>query len=162
MERDPVAVLYRTVIEPTLDLDDTITHLIAYGYDGFRSVITIEDALADDVLVAYNLDGAPLSPDHGAPRRLVSPSQYGFVSVKHLAGFELHTSEPDENFGTASALGRYLMVRPLFARHPRSRVWQEERNDRLPPWLIRPVYRALTPMIGWLSARGGRPRPGAH
>ena len=41
-----------------------------------------EDALADGVLIADRLDGRPLDGDHGAPARLVSPNQYGFVSTK--------------------------------------------------------------------------------
>ena len=58
--------------------------------------MTIEDALGDDVLIAEHLDGRPLDGDHGAPVRLVSPSQYGFISTKHLCRIELHTAEPAE------------------------------------------------------------------
>ena len=56
--------------------------------------MSIEDALADDVLIAEHLDGRPLDGDHGAPARLVSPDQYGFVSTKHLCSIELHTGVP--------------------------------------------------------------------
>lgn len=51
-----------------------VTHLGFVGLDGYRSVVTIEDALADDVLIADSLNGQPLDADHGAPVRLVSPS----------------------------------------------------------------------------------------
>ena len=109
----------------------------------------IEDALADDVLIAEHLDGRPLDSDHGAPARLVSPSQYGFVSTKHLCRIELHTAEPIE--ANVSPADR------LLASHPRARVWEEERHRHLPAWSVRPVYRSLIRPIRFLSARGGRP-----
>ena len=59
------------------------------GLDGYRSFATIEDVLAEDVLIAEHLDGRPLDGDHGAPVRLVSPSQYGFISTKHLCRIEV-------------------------------------------------------------------------
>ena len=83
---------YSEIIEPALDRTAPVTHVVFAGLDGHRSVVTIEDALNDDVLIAENLDGRPLDSDHGAPIRLVSPSQYGFVSTKHLSQIELHTS----------------------------------------------------------------------
>ncbi len=129
------------------------THLVLVALDGYRCVVDLRDALADNVLIADTLDGEPLDRDQGAPARLVSPDQYGFISTKHLTAIEVHDHEPAENFGTASRLGS-LMVRPFFARHPRSRVWHEERNAQVPTWLIRPFYRAITPPIAYLSARG--------
>ncbi|CAA9382154.1 MAG: hypothetical protein AVDCRST_MAG47-2250 [uncultured Nocardioidaceae bacterium] len=145
---------YEQVIAPGLRADQEVTHLATVGLDGYRCVMTLEDALGEDVLIADTLDGRPLGSDHGAPARFVSPSQYGYVSTKHLSGIELLTGTPDENFGAGYPLARLLMRRPLFARHPRSRVALEERNGQLPTWLIRPVYRAFVPAIRRLSARG--------
>ena len=71
-----------------------VTHVVFEGLDRYRSIVVLEDALAEDVLLADRLDGAPLGPDHGAPVRLVSPQQYGFMSTKHLCRIELHTEEP--------------------------------------------------------------------
>ncbi|HSD53465.1 MAG TPA: sulfite oxidase [Burkholderiales bacterium] len=42
------------------------------------------DALADDVLLAYAMNGAPLLPQHGFPLRLVVPGWFGMASVKWL------------------------------------------------------------------------------
>ena len=39
---------------------------------------------ADDVLLAYELNGAPLPPQHGFPLRLLVPGWYGMTSVKWL------------------------------------------------------------------------------
>jgi DMSO/TMAO reductase YedYZ molybdopterin-dependent catalytic subunit len=147
--------LYRTIIEPRIPPDQAVTHLVFGGLDGYRCIVSIADALAEDVLIADSLDGRRLDGDHGAPLRLVSPSQYAYVSVKHLCRIELHTREPAENFGHASRLAQLLMLPPLFKRHPRSRVWEEERNGALPAWVVRPIYRLLIPPIKILSARPG-------
>jgi DMSO/TMAO reductase YedYZ molybdopterin-dependent catalytic subunit len=42
--------------------------------DRHQSVVLLEDAPADGVLLADRLDGRPLDAAHGAPLRLVSPS----------------------------------------------------------------------------------------
>ncbi len=142
------ATFYRAIIEPVLDRTAPVTHVVFEGLDGHRSVATIADALHEDVLIAENLDGRPLDSDHGAPVRLVSPSQYGFVSTKHLSRIEVRAGAPAD--------GRTSLVDRLLEEHPRSRVWEEERHARLPGWAVRPVYRLLIAPIRFLSARGAR------
>ena len=93
---------FREIIEPALHRDTAITHLTFGGLDGHRSVVAVEDALADDVLIAERLDGRPLDADHGAPARLVSPRQYGYISTKHLCRIELHSGEPTRDPRRAS------------------------------------------------------------
>jgi DMSO/TMAO reductase YedYZ molybdopterin-dependent catalytic subunit len=151
---------YRTIVEPSVRPGAPVTHLAFGGLDGFRSVATIADALADDVLIAERLDGRPLDGDHGAPARLVSPSQYGFVSVKHLCRIEVHTSAPAESYGDLSRLVD-LTLRGPFKPHPRARVWEEERHRYLPNRLVRPLYRLVAPPIRFLSARGSQDDAGA-
>jgi DMSO/TMAO reductase YedYZ molybdopterin-dependent catalytic subunit len=46
--------------------------------------LSLADATADDVLVAYEMNGAPLPPQHGFPARLVVPGWYGMAHVKWL------------------------------------------------------------------------------
>lgn len=146
---------YRAIVEPALKPDATITHLVFGGLDGYRSVVTIEDALAEDVLIAERLDGRPLDSDHGAPVRLVSPRQYGFISTKHLCRIELHTAEPTEDYSDASLLVR-AFLRGAATPHPRARVWEEERHRYLPASVLRLPYRLLIPPIAALCARGSR------
>jgi DMSO/TMAO reductase YedYZ molybdopterin-dependent catalytic subunit len=43
----------------------------------------------DDVLVAYEMNGEPLPPDHGFPARLVVPSWIGIASIKWLGAIEV-------------------------------------------------------------------------
>jgi DMSO/TMAO reductase YedYZ molybdopterin-dependent catalytic subunit len=147
---------YRLVIEPALQPDVSVTHVVFGGLDGYRSVVSIEDALAEDVLIAERLGGRPLEGDHGAPARLVSPSQYGFVSVKHLCRIELHTADPTESYGAPSRFAEAMLRSPLIKPHRRARVWEEERHRYLPGWFVRPVYRLLAPPIAFVCARGTR------
>jgi DMSO/TMAO reductase YedYZ molybdopterin-dependent catalytic subunit len=48
----------------------------------FTTQLTVEDLYKDDVLLAYRLEGAELSPPHGGPLRLVVPEKYGYKSAK--------------------------------------------------------------------------------
>jgi len=52
-----------------------------------RSLVPSE-AMRDDVLVAYAMNGQPLLPQHGAPLRLIVPDWYGMASVKWLDRIE--------------------------------------------------------------------------
>ncbi|GIE98849.1 sulfite oxidase [Paractinoplanes rishiriensis] len=47
----------------------------------------------DDVLLAYEMNGAPLPPDHGAPVRLVVPGWIGIASIKWVGRIEV-SAEP--------------------------------------------------------------------
>ncbi|MGH3118075.1 MAG: molybdopterin-dependent oxidoreductase [Actinomycetes bacterium] len=144
---------YRTVIEPALAPGTTVTHLVFGGLDRYRSVVEIEDALAPDVVIAEHLDGRPLDGDHGAPVRLVSPGQYGFMSTKHLCRIEVLTAEPTVRYHPSliTEIGLRL-VRP----HRRARVWEEERHRYLPARAVRGIYWQLVSPIKAASARGSR------
>ena len=131
---------YREVIEPALADGAVVGYVVLVGLDGYRSIVTLEDALGDDVLLADRLDGEPLTAEHGAPLRLVSPGQYGFVSTKHLSRIELYRSEPVGYYHPTGSIQRALRtVRP----HRRARVALEERHRYLPSSLTRRVYRLL-------------------
>ena len=147
---------YREVVEPAVRPGASVTHVVFVGLDGYRSVMAIEDALAEDVLIAERLDGRPLDSDHGAPARLVCPSHYGYVNTKHLCRIELHTAEPPERYGAPSRLSEVMLRSPLVKPHRRARVWEEERHGYLPGQVVRPVYRLLIGPIRFISARGSR------
>ena len=51
----------------------------------YQRSLPLEEALRDDVLLAYELNGVPLPPQHGFPLRLLVPGWYGMTSVKWLA-----------------------------------------------------------------------------
>jgi len=153
--------VYRLVIEPALAEGAQVRYVVFVGMDAYRSIVTLEDALGDEVLLADLLDGRPLPAEHGAPVRLVSPGQYGFVSTKHLCRIELYRSEPTGFYHPSRSIQRALRtVRP----HRRARVSHEERHRYLPSLLARRVYRLLVPLPAQPLGRsevpgvGGPPR----
>ena len=70
-----------------------------HPYDDY---LTLEQAELPHVLLAYEMDGAPLSRGHGAPLRLVIPEMYGYKNVKWLKRIELVARSGD---GYWEALG---------------------------------------------------------
>ena len=55
----------------------------------YERALPVADALSDDVLVTYLMNGEPIPPEHGGPLRLVVPGWYGMASVKWLARITL-------------------------------------------------------------------------
>lgn len=106
--------------------------VMATGLDGFRSCLALEDARGDDVLLADQLDGAPLASSHGAPVRLVAPALYGYKGVKHLAALEYSRTYAAGSAG--------------FKEHPRGRVAREERSRLLPGPVWRHVWALALPV----------------
>lgn len=62
--------------------------VVAHGRDGYTTNLPLEDLLADDVLLAYELAGQPLPVEHGGPLRLLVPRRYGWKSAKFLDRLE--------------------------------------------------------------------------
>ncbi len=55
----------------------------------YEDSLTLPQALLPDVMLAYEMDGGPISRPHGAPVRLVMPEMYGYKSVKWVDHVEL-------------------------------------------------------------------------
>jgi len=55
----------------------------------FQRSLPLEEALREEVLLAYEMNGAPLLPQHGFPLRLVVPGWYGMTNVKWIERIEL-------------------------------------------------------------------------
>ena len=49
----------------------------------------LDDALSPDNLLAFAMNGQPLSPEHGFPLRLVMPGWYGMAQIKWLTRVEV-------------------------------------------------------------------------
>jgi DMSO/TMAO reductase YedYZ molybdopterin-dependent catalytic subunit len=103
------------------------------GIDGgveqdYERSLSLGEALAGEALLAYELNGAPLPPQHGAPLRLVVPGWYGMTSVKWLEritvldrpfdgyqqahAYRLRQDEGDEGVPITRMQPRALMVPP--------------------------------------------------
>ncbi|WP_181350265.1 molybdopterin-dependent oxidoreductase [Thalassobacillus sp. CUG 92003] len=65
-----------------------------YSQDGvYTDTLTIEQAMADDVLVAMLIDGELIDNKNGGPVRLIVPKMYAYKSVKWLNRIELIEQE---------------------------------------------------------------------
>jgi DMSO/TMAO reductase YedYZ molybdopterin-dependent catalytic subunit len=60
-------------------------------YDqNFGRALSIEDAMEGECILAYEMNGAPLSFGHGYPLRLIVPGWYGIAQVKWLERIQLN------------------------------------------------------------------------
>jgi DMSO/TMAO reductase YedYZ molybdopterin-dependent catalytic subunit len=64
--------------------------------------LPVAEALRPDVLLAWDMNGGPLPPQHGAPLRLVVPGWYGMAHVKWLTRIEV-LERPFDGFQNAVA-----------------------------------------------------------
>lgn len=55
--------------------------------------LTLDQAFLPDVMLALDMDAAPVSRPHGGPARLVMPQMYGYKSVKWVERIEVIDNE---------------------------------------------------------------------
>jgi len=120
-------VSLRSLLEP-IGLSPGVVEILFRGADAgappgagtriaFERSLPVGRALADDVLVAYAMNGADVPREHGAPVRLVVPTWYGMASVKWLAEI-VALEQPFRGFYQAD---RYVIGdAPLSAMKPRA------------------------------------------
>jgi sulfane dehydrogenase subunit SoxC len=129
-----------TPLKPLLDeagVPDRTVEVLFTGLDhgveggeeqAFQRALPLHEALRDEVLLAYEMNGAPLPPQHGFPLRLVVPGWYGMTNVKWLEriefldtpfagyqnrqGYRLRQTEEDEGVPLDRMQPRSLMVPP--------------------------------------------------
>jgi sulfoxide reductase catalytic subunit YedY len=63
----------------------------------YEDSLTLEQALSRDAMLAYEMDGQPLTRAHGAPARVVMPRMFGYKGVKWLERIEV-VREPTVGF----------------------------------------------------------------
>ena len=64
--------------------DESARYVHMHCGDGYTTNLSLEDLLADDVLLAFELDGGALPIEHGGPLRMVVPKLYAWKSAKFL------------------------------------------------------------------------------
>ena len=92
-------------------IDPQARFVWAFGMDGgdfaetrsdwYVKDLPLQRLRAGDVLLAYELNGAPLAPEHGSPVRLAVPGYYGTNSVKWLFRVDLAGRRAERPFTTA-------------------------------------------------------------
>jgi DMSO/TMAO reductase YedYZ molybdopterin-dependent catalytic subunit len=110
----------------------------------FGRSMTLENAMKPEALLAYALNGEPLSREHGFPVRLIMPGWYGVANVKWLA--EVHLQE-----------GRYLgNYQARWYRSLRGEGGMGEEGDPQVQWIETEVTRMqLKSVIARVTKTGG-------
>jgi len=65
------------------------THLMLHAYDGYTTNIPLAEAVKDDVLLAWEVEGRPLPVEHGGPVRAVTPQLYAWKGAKWVNRLEV-------------------------------------------------------------------------
>jgi DMSO/TMAO reductase YedYZ molybdopterin-dependent catalytic subunit len=95
----------RPLLEEAGPLDEAVELVFAGADRGIQGEVeqdyerslTLDDAMGEDVILAYEMNGGPIPPQHGFPLRLLVPGWYGMTSVKWLTRITA-VSEPFEGF----------------------------------------------------------------
>jgi sulfite oxidase len=114
----------------------------AQAFDGS---IPIDKALAPEVLLAYEMNGEPLSAEHGFPLRTVVPGYIGARSVKWLAEISV---EREPSAGYFQSRDYALQGRPLDELALNSAFCRPVEGA--------PAEGTSIDIAGWAIGRGGR------
>ena len=76
--------------------------------------VDMPSALHPQSLLAWEMNGAPLTDPHGAPLRLVMPVKYGIKNIKRIAQHRVHQQTAPRLLGGAGLrlLFRVVTNRP--------------------------------------------------
>lgn len=122
----------------------------AYG-----ASVPLSKALGDEVLLAWAMNGAPLSPEHGAPLRVVVPGWIGARSVKWVSSIELRP----EPWGGYYQQVAYRLLPVDGEPAPGAGVELGEialNSDVLSPDGSAPIAAGVIEVTGYAFAGGGR------
>ncbi|MDA4128284.1 MAG: sulfite oxidase-like oxidoreductase [Thaumarchaeota archaeon] len=82
--------------------------------DGYSAPVPTVDALSEDAIVAFKINGTPLSTEQGFPARPYMPNLYGWKSAKWLNRIEFMNDYQDGYW-------------EMYGYHERANIWAEER-----------------------------------
>jgi DMSO/TMAO reductase YedYZ molybdopterin-dependent catalytic subunit len=119
-------------------LDDPV---VSGGVDQgrVRRPLPVEKAL-DDVLLAYEMNGRDLPPDHGFPARIVVPGWVGIASIKWVGDIEVSDRPLSSPWNTTS----YRMFGPSYPADSPALAEQQVKSAFELPWEARlPAGRRL-------------------
>jgi DMSO/TMAO reductase YedYZ molybdopterin-dependent catalytic subunit len=78
-----------TRMHPTEVASDVPRNIDLKIREQFARSMTLDEALDGDNLLCYEMNGAPLTRQHGFPVRLIAPGWYGVANVKWLSRIEV-------------------------------------------------------------------------
>ena len=75
-------VRFRDLLDPARPRPSATALTFVSAERPYVDTLTLEQAHLADAMLAYEMDGKPLSRAHGAPVRVVIPEMYGYKNVK--------------------------------------------------------------------------------
>lgn len=69
-------------------LQSSAEYIVFRAVDGYDVAIPVANALEDDTLLVYEMNGEPLPTDHGYPLRAIVPGLYGMMNCKWITSIE--------------------------------------------------------------------------
>jgi DMSO/TMAO reductase YedYZ molybdopterin-dependent catalytic subunit len=118
----------------------------------YQRSLPLVEALREEVLLAYEMNGAPLPPQHGAPLRLVVPGWYGMAHVKWLRAVSV-IDRPFDGFQNAVAYRLrqevYEPGEPVTRMRPRALVCPPGYPDFMSRARALPVGRCVLDGRAW-------------
>ncbi len=67
----------------------TATHVVAVAHTGYTTNLPLADVTGGKAWVVWDVDGEPLTREHGGPARLLVPHLYFWKSAKWVSGLRL-------------------------------------------------------------------------
>jgi DMSO/TMAO reductase YedYZ molybdopterin-dependent catalytic subunit len=88
--------------------------LMFHCAEGYSAPVPLDEALRDDAILAFKLNGKPLSAEQGFPARPFLPNLYLWKSAKWVNRMELIPGYSDGYW-------------EMYGYHERANIWEEER-----------------------------------
>jgi DMSO/TMAO reductase YedYZ molybdopterin-dependent catalytic subunit len=123
-------VLAQAQVEPDA------TYVVFKAADGYDVGIPLDKAMLDGTILAYQINGVPLPPEHGFPVRVIVPGYYGMMNCKWLASIEL--------------------VKETYRGYWQVRGWANEASYRTGSEIVTPGTAQVSQVFG-IAGAGGVP-----
>lgn len=104
--------------------------------DRYRKDLPIAKAMSDEVLLAYEINGKPLSKERGGPVRLIVPGWFGTNSTKWISKISLQDHRATGPYTTRfynepDPAGPEGALRPVWAVEPNSMIVRPQPGEKI-------------------------------
>ena len=74
-------------------IDTSYRYCMVHSHGGYTTNVPLAELLDGKAWVAFEADGAPLTPEHGGPARLLVPGLYFWKSAKWVRGIVMQAED---------------------------------------------------------------------
>lgn len=110
--------LQRAAVQPSA------VEFVLHGADGYRTTLPVADVMRPEVRLVHQMNGQPLSKEHGYPLRILLPGHFGQKQPKWLTGIEAIVSSQQgywerQGWSNTALIPTHALTRQL----QQTRVW---------------------------------------